>query len=589
MKKKLRQKLRKLAKLRAQLSGSPTESNEMDKMAHPPHSLASPPPPTNLKLNIPLPTSKKAVFDIFTLSKTNQILQGHSPAIADSLSPIQTAKSKRKAKALKGARQWIELVASELFSAQVNVVPKPAEFNTELTPVDPARSRYKSIDEFGTPHAHLCKLVRQHLIQRIIKKHALVQPRVKTNVTGKIPTKDELDQWKLKRARKSEENRRKKRKVIRTKKKKFPSRLRQCRTCGDYHFRRYCGNRDLKINLMVKQIYQKTEIIKETMADAWEKIEALENAYEDMLNKALRIQSNRVCIENLTGEEYPGENHPGQCPCAEQEAKEQLDLKRQEERAQEEQRKRKEDELRKEGERLRREQILEMRKKRFYTRLKQDGQTVVPKKSQPAFTDLVRFKDEIGRTRIRRDSDEATTVSSGILESDSEDNHLKSSERAKEDKVSPWLKAGLNELTRLEASRRRSKLTLMDGFDDPIRKERSLLSKAMAKGFGKELDLIVMDGTVKCIGSRFEEDGGRIEQQLTIESINFDEMTDQSGNLTPKFEDQTPPLVRWNEPEDISLPMSLEPSLSERLEKSVQEETETVLTFNEFLDLMEVF
>lgn len=564
--------------MRAQQSSPSIESG--DEMTHPP-------PIPEAKLNIPLPTTKKAVFDIFTLSKTNQIRQGHSPTMADSLSPIPTAKSKRKAKALIGARQWIELVASELFSAKVNVVPKPAEFNMESTPVDPARSRYKSIDEFGTPHAHLCKLVRQHLIQRIIKKHALVQPRVKTNVTGRIPTKEELDQWKLKRARKSEESRRKK-KVISTKKKKFPSRLRQCRTCGDFHFRRYCGNRDLKINLMVKQIYQKTEIIKETMADAWEKIEALENAYEDMLNKALRIQSNRVCIENLTGEEYPGENHPVQCPCAEQEAKKQLDLKRHEERIKEEERKRKEEELRKENERLRREQILEMRKKRFYTRLKQDGQSVLPKKTQPAFPDLVRFKDEIGRARIRRDSDEATTVSSGILESDGEDNP-KTTQRTSEDKVSPWLRAGLNELTRLEASRRRSKLTLMDGFDDPIRKERSLLSKAMAKGFGRELDLIVMDGTVKCIGSQFEEDGGRIEQQLTIESINFDDLTDASGKLTPKFDDQTPPLVQWNEPEDISLPMSLEPSLSERIEKSVQEQAETTLTFNEFLDLMEVF
>lgn len=44
----------------------------------------------------------------------------------------------------------------------------------------------------------------------------------------------------------------------------------------------------MKINLMVKQIYQKTEMIKENMSEAWDKIEGLESAYHGMLSKVHR-------------------------------------------------------------------------------------------------------------------------------------------------------------------------------------------------------------------------------------------------------------------------------------------------------------
>jgi hypothetical protein len=43
--------------------------------------------------------------------------------------------------------------------------------------------------------------------------------------------------------------------VVSTKKKMGLS-LRQCTTCGDYHFKRICGGKDLKINLIVRQINQ---------------------------------------------------------------------------------------------------------------------------------------------------------------------------------------------------------------------------------------------------------------------------------------------------------------------------------------------
>ena len=58
----------------------------------------------------------------------------------------------------------MELVASELFSARVNVVPKPAEFNPNVSATDPRRGRYKSPMDYGAPYGHLCKMVRKHLI-----------------------------------------------------------------------------------------------------------------------------------------------------------------------------------------------------------------------------------------------------------------------------------------------------------------------------------------------------------------------------------------------------------------------------------------
>ncbi len=54
----------------------------------------------------------------------------------------------------------VEKVASELFSAKVNVVPKPAEYDMSRVSTDPRRGRYADKKtKFGPPFGHLCKLV----------------------------------------------------------------------------------------------------------------------------------------------------------------------------------------------------------------------------------------------------------------------------------------------------------------------------------------------------------------------------------------------------------------------------------------------
>ena len=47
------------------------------------------------------------------------------------------------------------------------------------------------------------------------------------------------------------------------------------------------------MNLMVRQITQKTEVIKENMNEVWRKLDGIENAYHDMILRVHRLQSNR--------------------------------------------------------------------------------------------------------------------------------------------------------------------------------------------------------------------------------------------------------------------------------------------------------
>ena len=128
--------------------------------------------------------------------------------------------------------------------------------------------------------------------------------------------------------------------MVSTKKKRL-SASKRCVHCGDVHFRRSCGVRDARMNLMVRQICQKTEVdqvfflpkitdkenfmlqvIAENLCDVKSKLEGLESAYHDMMLRVQRLQSNRVCLGLLTGCDYPGERHPHNCPCADQRIKE---------------------------------------------------------------------------------------------------------------------------------------------------------------------------------------------------------------------------------------------------------------------------
>ena len=146
-------------------------------------------------------------------------------------------------------------VADELYKAEVQVVPRPAEFNVSRVARDPRRGQF--IQDYGAAHGKLHKEVRKQLIDEIIKKHRMI----------KKPT----DEEKLKRRKRYEEKqreiRRKRRirKVLSTKvkRKKLPQ-VSACPECGDFHFKKSdtCKVRELKVKMIVQQIMKHSENIK---------------------------------------------------------------------------------------------------------------------------------------------------------------------------------------------------------------------------------------------------------------------------------------------------------------------------------------
>ena len=63
------------------------------------------------KARLKLPSSTRDILTLFSLSRTNQILRGRSPIFEEKD---------------EDTRGWAELVASEIYSAKVDVVPMPA-------------------------------------------------------------------------------------------------------------------------------------------------------------------------------------------------------------------------------------------------------------------------------------------------------------------------------------------------------------------------------------------------------------------------------------------------------------------------------
>ena len=111
------------------------------------------------------------------------------------------------------------------------------------------------------------------------------------------------------------------------------------------------------------------------MSQVWKNLEYIEESYEKIFLKTHRIQANRVCLGDLTGTDFIGENHPTNCPCEKRAEKERLDRERVERRKIEE-----EEKIRKEEEQERRiekqnkiDHQIEMKKKQFYHKMSGSG------------------------------------------------------------------------------------------------------------------------------------------------------------------------------------------------------------------------
>ena len=115
-------------------------------------------PKKKKSIAISLPKSAKHVYKMFTLSATNQILRGVSPTTGGPLSPrypTPSQKEKLIQKELKEKQKnqgWMELVASELYSANVSVVRSPREGDITRVSQDPRRGQYEKKKVYGPPY-----------------------------------------------------------------------------------------------------------------------------------------------------------------------------------------------------------------------------------------------------------------------------------------------------------------------------------------------------------------------------------------------------------------------------------------------------
>ena len=532
-----------------------------------------------------LPTSAKEIYKMFSLRTTNQILRGVSPTTTGSLSPRFPSK-KEKEKILerekrdKPKKDWMELIASEIYSAKVNIVPPPGEGDVTRVARDPRSGRWDKKKRYGPPHERLCKMVRKQVIRDICHKLKLESavPRIDTGLGKKLPTRSELKQWKLRRASNMEhwKKRKRKKRVVSTKKKKLGAANKQCACCGDYHFRRVCGGRgDKKVNLLVRQIFQKADVIKQHMGEAWDKLDDMESAYQGMLLKVARLQSNRVCLGSLTGKNYPGEDHPNNCPCTQQLQKEKEDRKRAMERARIiEEEKRREVEARRQVERQKRERIIDYKKKRFYSKM-QPGMSPQKRAGVNFEGDNVLSGQDLSSDETLKDIPDEALLIEGY-----------------DPKPRPSKVFGGQDLTKLdEAKRPKGEMSslLMDDLDQTAPKSGLIAQMDALKGTRfEEMDLILMDGGMKSLKTKFTEEGGVIRESISVESIpeldrHLEEhfKPEEDGSLDDKKEDYAE--------SEVELPIPRSPISPTAPSERSEEGPKSTTPYGDFLDIMEIF
>ena len=535
--------------------------------------------------NILLPKSAKEIYKMFTLRTTNQILRGVSPTTTGSLSP-RFPSQKEKEKILEKEREdkpkkdWMEMIASEIYSAKVNVVPPPGEGDITRVARDPRSGRFDKKKRYGPPHERLCKVVRRQLIHDIVHKLKLDSaiPRIDTGLGKKLPSKNELKQWKLRRASNMEhwKKRKRKKRVVSTKKKKLGAANKKCQCCGDYHFKRICGGRaDKKVNLLVRQIFQKADVIKQHMGEAWNKLEDMESAYQGMLMKVARLQSNRVSLGSLTGKNYPGEDHPNNCPCTQQAQKEKEDKKRILERQRIVDEERRVQEAQRAVERQKRERIIDLKKKRFYSKL-QPGMSPQKRPQTVVFQgdkDLAGLDDGTDET-LRDIPDEA------MLE-------------GYEERVRGRVKTvGGEDLTTLDEAKRpkgRMSSIILTGLEGPDHKQGLLAQMEALKGTRfEELDLIMMDGGMKKLKTKFTEEGGVLHESISVESIP--ELDQHIESHFKTEEKDVEARKEEDEESEIDIPAIAKIAQSQVTEsKKPEEGPKSASPFGDFLDIMEIF
>ena len=125
--------------------------------------------------NILLPTSAKEIYKMFNLRTTNQILRGVSPTTTGSLSPRFPSKKEKekiqeKERRDKPKKDWMELIASEIYSAKVNIVPPPGEGDVTRVARDPRSGRWDKKKRYGPPHERYLRVMHINTIHSCLQR-----------------------------------------------------------------------------------------------------------------------------------------------------------------------------------------------------------------------------------------------------------------------------------------------------------------------------------------------------------------------------------------------------------------------------------
>ena len=131
---------------------------------------------------------------------------------------------------------------------------------------------------------------------------------------------------------------------------------------------------------------------------------------------------------------------------------------------------------------------------------------------------------------------------------------------------------------------------ILDDLDETAQKSGLLAQMDALKGTKfEDMDLIMMDGGMKSVKTRFTEEGGRMYESVSVESIpELDRYLEERLKVDEKVVEDKKQLVY--EESEIDIPVAVKSPKSPTMasEKSA-EGPRSATPFGDFLDIMEIF
>ena len=131
---------------------------------------------------------------------------------------------------------------------------------------------------------------------------------------------------------------------------------------------------------------------------------------------------------------------------------------------------------------------------------------------------------------------------------------------------------------------------ILDDLDETAQKSGLLAQMDALKGTKfEDMDLIMMDGGMKSVKTRFTEEGGRMYESVSVESIpELDRYLEERLKVDEKVVEDKKQLVYEESEIDIPVATKTPKSPTMASEKSA-EGPRSATPFGDFLDIMEIF